>query len=70
MAEDHVRHAGHDGEIGVARLLTVTRTCQLQQLNPLAYLTAASRAPWSSSGCRITAVEAMNPLNCYEKYSQ
>lgn len=30
-----------DGELAVARLLTVTRTCQLQQLNVLAYLTAA-----------------------------
>jgi transposase len=30
-----------DGELAVARLLTVTRTCQLQQLNALAYLTAA-----------------------------
>lgn len=29
------------GELAVARLLTVTRTCQLQQLNVLAYLTAA-----------------------------
>jgi transposase len=29
------------GELAVARLLTVTRTCQLQQLNALAYLTAA-----------------------------
>jgi transposase len=32
-----------DGEVAVARLLTVTRTCQLQQLNALAYLTAAIR---------------------------
>jgi hypothetical protein len=32
------------GEVGVARLLTVTRTCQMQQLNALAYLTAAIRA--------------------------
>jgi transposase len=32
-----------DGELAVARLLTVTRTCQLQQLNTLAYLTAAIR---------------------------
>jgi transposase len=32
-----------DGEIAVARLLTVTRTCQLQQLNALVYLTAAIR---------------------------
>ena len=30
-----------DGERAVERLLTVTRTCQLQQLNALAYLTAA-----------------------------
>lgn len=29
------------GEFAVARLLTVTRTCQMQQLNALAYLTAA-----------------------------
>jgi transposase len=33
-----------NGEIAVARLLTVTRTCQLQQLNALVYLTAAIRA--------------------------
>ena len=32
------------GEIAVARLLTVTRTCQLQQLNALVDLTAAIRA--------------------------
>jgi transposase len=31
------------GEVAVARLLTVTRTCQMQQLNALAYLTAAIR---------------------------
>ena len=30
-----------DGELAVARLLTVTRTCQLQQINVLAYLSAA-----------------------------
>jgi transposase len=30
-----------DGELAVARLLTVTRTCQLQQLSVLGYLTAA-----------------------------
>ena len=30
-----------EGELAVARLLTVTRTCQLQHLNVLAYLTAA-----------------------------
>ena len=32
-----------EGEVAVARLLTVTRTCQMQQLNALAYLTAAIR---------------------------
>jgi transposase len=32
-----------NGERAVERLLTVTRTCQLQQLNALAYLTAAIR---------------------------
>lgn len=30
-----------EGELAVARLLTVTRTCQMQQLSVLAYLTAA-----------------------------
>jgi transposase len=30
-----------DGELAVARLLTVTRTCQMQELSALAYLTAA-----------------------------
>ena len=33
-----------EGELAVARLLTVTRTCQMQQLNALVYLTAAIRA--------------------------
>ena len=33
-----------DGEMAVAQLLTITRTCQLQQLNVLVYLTAAIRA--------------------------
>jgi hypothetical protein len=32
-----------EGELAVARLLTITRTCQLQQLNALLYLTAAIR---------------------------
>lgn len=32
-----------EGEMAVARLLTVTRTCQAQQLNTLVYLTAAIR---------------------------
>jgi transposase len=31
------------GEVAVARLLTVTRTCQMQHLNALAYLAAAIR---------------------------
>ena len=33
-----------EGELAVARLLTVTRTCQIQQLNILVYLTAAIRS--------------------------
>ena len=33
-----------DDELAVARLLTITRTCQVQQLNALVYLTAAIRA--------------------------
>ena len=33
-----------DGERAVARLLTVTRTCQLQQINALVYLTTAIAA--------------------------
>ena len=31
------------GELAVARLLTVAGTCQMQQLNVLAYMTAAIR---------------------------
>jgi transposase len=34
----------HEGERAVERLLTIVRTCQLQQLNALAYLTAAIAA--------------------------
>jgi hypothetical protein len=33
-----------NGEVAVARLLPITRTCHLQQLNALVYLTAAIRA--------------------------
>jgi hypothetical protein len=33
-----------DGERAVERLLTVTRTCQRQQINALVYLTAAVTA--------------------------
>jgi len=33
-----------NGEVAVARLLKVTRTCQLQQLNALVYVTAAIHA--------------------------
>jgi transposase len=34
----------HDGERAVERLLTMTRTCQLQDINALVYLTAAIAA--------------------------
>ena len=54
VAERALRHAvqwrktsfgnrSENGERAVARLLTVTRTCQLQQLSVLVYLTAAIR---------------------------
>lgn len=33
-----------EGERAVERLLTIVQTCQLQQLNALAYLTAAIAA--------------------------
>lgn len=33
-----------DGERAVERMLTVARTCQLQELNALVYLTAAIAA--------------------------
>ena len=33
-----------NGERAVERLLTITRTCQLQQINALVYLTAAITA--------------------------
>jgi hypothetical protein len=35
--------SSHLRELAVARLLTVTRTCQMQLANALAYLTAAIR---------------------------
>jgi transposase len=45
MAEDHVLGTRSDqGERAVERVLTIVRTCQLQQLNALAYLTAAVAA--------------------------
>ena len=55
----------NDGELAVARLLTVTRTCQ--------FATAQrSRVPHrryshssSASSCRVVAVKVGKPLNCY-----
>jgi transposase len=44
MAEDYVRTRSEQGERAVERLLTIVHTCQLQQLNALAYLTAAVAA--------------------------
>ena len=47
-----------DGEVAVARLLTITQTCQMQQLNALAYLTAAIRSHRPpSSGRRVAAAK-------------
>jgi transposase len=56
VAERALRHAvqsrkisfgnrSEDGERAVARLLTVARTCQLQQLNVLVYLTGDCETP-------------------------
>jgi hypothetical protein len=44
-----------DGEVAVARLLTVTRTCQMQQVNALVYLTAAIRAHRGQTSRRVAA---------------
>jgi hypothetical protein len=49
------------GEIAVARLLTVTRTCQMQHLNTLAYLTAAPVPPSSSSHRLAVSKTAIAP---------
>jgi transposase len=48
-----------NGEVAVARLLTVTRTCQVQQLNALAYLTAAIRAHRRRQ--RVASLLSMSP---------
>jgi hypothetical protein len=53
-----------EGELAVARLLTVARTCQLQHLNVLAYLTRGDLVVPSSASCCFTAQTAY-PLNCY-----
>jgi hypothetical protein len=54
-----------DGERAVERLLTIVRTCQLQRLNALAYLTAAIAAHRPQSSDRIIAETGSDSLNCY-----
>jgi hypothetical protein len=58
MEKNHVWHASVDGERAVERLLTIVRTCQLQQLNALAYLTAAIAAHPRRHAVRVTAATA------------
>jgi hypothetical protein len=41
MAEDHAGYPERARERGVERSLTIVRTCHLQQLNALVYLTGA-----------------------------
>jgi transposase len=53
------------GERAVERLLTIVRTCQLQQLNALVYLTAAIAAHRRRQVAPITAPPSSDPLNCY-----
>lgn len=50
-----------EGELAVARLLTITRTCQLQQLNVLAYLTAAVQAHRRRQGAASLLVNRRTP---------
>lgn len=54
-----------DGELAVARLLTVTRTCQLQQ--PKAMATAAIRSHRRRHAVASLPPEAAHPQNCYKE---
>ena len=54
------------GERAVERLLTIVRTCQLQQLNALAYLTAAIAAHRRRQPVASLLNTASHPLNCYK----
>lgn len=53
------------GERAVERLLTIVRTCQLQQLNSLAYLRGRHHCSSSFSTATITVETTSDPLNCY-----
>ena len=55
------------GERAVERLLTIMRTCELQQRNVLVYLTAAIAAHCRRQSGSITVATMPNPLNCYPK---
>jgi hypothetical protein len=44
MAKDYVGTRSDAGERAVERLLTIVQTCLLQEINALAYLTAAIAA--------------------------
>jgi hypothetical protein len=54
-----------EGERAVERLLTMTRTCQLQQLNALIYLTAAIRGHRRRQAAASRLSKPRNLLICY-----
>jgi len=56
-----------DGELAVARLLTVTSTCQLQQLKCSRVSDRRDSVPSPPSSRRVTAGETAHPLNCYRE---
>jgi hypothetical protein len=54
-----------EGERAVERLLTIVRTCQLQDLNALAYLTAAVAAHRRRQAVASLLQTVSDPLDCY-----
>jgi hypothetical protein len=52
-----------DGKLAVARLLTVSRTCQLQQINALVFLTAAIRCHFRRQAVASLLPKRLKP--CY-----
>jgi len=56
------------GERAVERLLTIMRTCELQQRNVLVYLTAAIAAHCRRQSGSITVATMPNPLNYRDRW--
>ncbi len=55
-----------EGEVAVARLLTVAHTCRLRNLQPLAFLTAAIRDHRKALPSHALALQITTHLNCYD----